>query len=266
MYKTTGLLAALLVTFSAPSAFSQSEVWDGLARTTFDIPAATLRIPCAVLEDGTGMAIPGFAPAFALNLQLIGDVLRLVEPIQATEEIPESCLDTLVVDGNIAIYSTDSAELGSDEAVNTNRFYTIELQATIPPEGPIDFTVLTAQERLYLRPTYEGSNFELRAGIAPYSRDFVYDDALLELAYKEMLDGITVFEAGNLEIQCDFDDPQALLEVVGSVGDNTQYRIKSSLTATDNNKIFSINCTAFNRDINRLELTVPSFEWTITLP
>ena len=81
-----------------------------------------------------------------------------------------------------------------------------------------------------------------------------------------MLLGITVFEAGNLEIRCDFDDPQALLKVVGSVGGNTQYRIKSSLTAADNNKKFSIICTAFNRDINRLELNVPSVEWTITLP
>jgi hypothetical protein len=71
MHRTTGFLAALLVTFSAPFAFAQSDIWDGLARTTFDIPAASPRIPCVVLEDGTGMAIPGFAPAFALNLQLV---------------------------------------------------------------------------------------------------------------------------------------------------------------------------------------------------
>jgi hypothetical protein len=266
MHRGSGLLAALLVTFPAPSAFTQSDIWDGLARTTFDITAATLRIPCVVLKDGTGIAIPGFAPAFALNLQLVGDALRLVDPIQAFEEIPESCLDTLVVDGNIAIYSTESAESDSNAAENTNRFYTIELQATIPPDGPINFAVLTADDRLYIRPTFEGSNFELRAGIAPYQREFVYDDALVDEALRLMLLGITVFEAGNLEIRCVFDDPQALLEVVGSVGDNTQYRIKSSLTAADNNKIFSIICTAFNRDINRLELNVPSVEWTITLP
>ncbi|MBL4729342.1 MAG: hypothetical protein JKY40_08540 [Gammaproteobacteria bacterium] len=266
MHRTTGLLAALLMSVSPPSAFAQSDIWDGLARTTFDIAANTLRIPCAVLKDGTGMAIPGFAPAFALNLQLVGDVLRLVEPTQAFAEIPESCLDTLVIDGNIAIYSTDSAELDSKAAQNTNRFYTIELQATIPPDGPINFAVLTAEDRLYIRPTFEGGNFELRAGIAPYPREFVYDDALVDEAHRLLLLGLTVFEAGNLEIQCGFDDPLALLEVVGSVGDNTQFRIKPSLTAADNNKIFSIICTAFNHDINRLELTIPSVEWTIALP
>jgi hypothetical protein len=74
------------------------------------MPAATLPIPCAVLEDGTGMAIPGFAPAFALNLKLIGNELRLVQPIRQFEKVPESCLDTLIVDGKIAIYSTKSAE------------------------------------------------------------------------------------------------------------------------------------------------------------
>lgn len=265
MHRTTGLLAAVLVTFSAPSAFAQSDIWDGLARTTFDIAASALRIPCAVLKDGTGMAIPGFAPAFALNLQLVGDALRLVEPIQAFEEIPESCLDTLVVDGNIAIYSTESAESDSNAAENTNRFYTIELQATIPSDGPIDFAVLTADDRLYIRPTFEGSNFELGAGIGSYPREFVYDDALLDEALRLMRLGITVFEPG-IETKCDFDDPQALLEVVGSVGDNTQFRIKPSLTAADNGKIFSIKCTAFDRDINRLELNIPSVEWTITLP
>ena len=265
MNRATGLLAALLVTFSVPSAFAQSDVWDGLARTTFDITESTLRIPCIALEDGTGMVIPGFAPAFALNLQLVGEALRLVEPIQAFEEIPRSCLDTLVVDGNIAIYSTESAEVDSNAAENTNRFYTIELQATIPSDGPIDFAVLKAEERLYIRPTFEGANFELRAGIGVYPIDFIYDDALLDEALRLMLLGITVFEAGDLEIECNFDDPQSLLEVVGSVGDNIQYRIKPSLTAADNNKIFSIKCTAFNRDINRLELTIPSVEWSIDL-
>lgn len=34
--------------------------------------------------------------------------------------------------------------MNSNEAVKTNRFYTIELQATIPPDGPIDFEVLAA--------------------------------------------------------------------------------------------------------------------------
>lgn len=266
MHRTTGLLTALLVTFSAPPVYAQSDIWDGLARTTFDVAAATLRIPCAVLEDGTGMEIPGFAPAFALNLLLVGDALRLAEPIKAFDEIPESCLDTLTIDGNIAIYSTESAESDSTSAENTNRFYTIELQATIPSDGPIDFAVLTAEDRLYIRPFYEGDSFAIRAGLSNYSRDFVYDDVLVDEALRLMLSGITVYEAGNLEIQCDFYDPQALLEEVGSVGDNTQYRIKSSLTAADNDKVFSINCTAFNRDINRLELTIPVVRWVIFLP
>jgi hypothetical protein len=122
MHRTTGLLAALLVASSAPWAFAQSDIWDGLARTTFDIAASTLRIPCVVLEDGTGMAIPGFAPAFALNLLVVGEALRLAEPIQAFDEVPESCFDTLMIDGNIAIYSTEYAESDSTSAENSNRF------------------------------------------------------------------------------------------------------------------------------------------------
>ena len=80
-----------------------------------------------------------------------------------------------------------------------------------------------------------------------------------------MLLGITVFEARNLEIRCDFDDSQALIEVVSSAGDDTQYQIKSSLTAADKKNIL-YHCTAFNRDLNRLELTIPSIEWSIDLP
>ena len=89
---------------------------------------------------------------------------------------------------------------------------------------------------------------------------------MLDESKRLMLLGITVFEARNLEIRCDFDDSQALIEVVSSAGDDTQYQIKSSLTAADKNKIFSIICTAFNRDLNRLELTIPSIEWSIDLP
>ena len=266
MQRTLRTLAALLLTFSAPSTFAQSGIWDGLARTTFDIAAATLRIPCAVLEDGTGMPIPGFAPAFALNLQLIDDALRLVEPIQAFDEIPESCLDTLTIDGNVAMFSTESAESDSNAPENSNRFYTIELRATIPSDGPVDFVLLKAEDRLYIRPSFEGDTFAVRAGINSYPRDFVYNDTLVAEARRIMLLGITVSQAGNMEIQCDFFDPEALLEVVGSVGENTQYRMKPSLTTADNDKVFSINCTAFDRDINRLELTTPIIEWVISLP
>ena len=266
MHRTTVFLTALLATLLAPSAFAQSAVWDGLARTTFDIAASTLRIPCVVLKDGTGMAIPGFAPAFALNLQLVDDALRLVEPLQAFEEVPESCLDTLTVDGNVATYSTTSAESDSTSAENSNRFYTIELQATIPSDGPIDFSVLTAEDRLYIRPFYEGDSFTTLAGVGLYSREFVYNIDVINTALNVMLSGITVYEAGNLEIQCDFHDPQAVLEEVEGAGENTQFRLKSSLTAADNNKVFSINCTAFNRDINRLELTIPIVEWVVSLP
>jgi hypothetical protein len=190
----------------------------------------------------------------------------LAEPIQTFEEIPESCLDTLVTDGNVAIYSTKSAESDSDAVENTNRFYTIELQATIPSDGPIGFAVLTAEYRLYRQPLFDGANFVFLAGIDPYPREFVCDDDLIDEALSLMLLDLAVFEVGRLEVQCAYHDPLALLEVVGSACDNIQYRIKSSLTTADNNKIFSINCTAFNRDINRLELTVPLVEWSITLP
>lgn len=264
MHRTLVLLASILVT--TPSVFAQSDIWDGLARTTFDIEAATLRIPCVVLEDGTGMAIPGFAPAFALNLALAGDSLRLVEPLQTFDTVPESCLDTLVVDGNVATYSTQSAVSDSNAAENTNRFYTLELRATIPADGPIDFSVLTAEDRLYIRPFFEGDNFVVRAGTGNYPTEYVYDDLLVDEARRLMLLGLTVYEAGNLEVQCDYADPQALLEEIGSVDENTQYRIKSSLTAADNDKIFSIECTAFNHDINRLEIRTPIIEWVITLP
>lgn len=264
MHRITGLLAALIILWT-PSSSAQTNIWEGLARTTFDIAASTLRIPCTVLEDGTGNAIPGFAPAFALNLMLAGDSLRLVEPVQAFDTVPESCLDTLVIDGNVAMYTTQSAVSDSNLAENTNRFYTLELQATIPAEGPIDFAVLAAEDRLYIRPFFEGDSFVARAGIANYPREFIYDDILVTEARRLMLLGLTVYEAGNLEVQCDYADPAALLEVVGSEGENTQYRIKSSLSVADNDKIFSIECTAFNRDINRLELTVPIIEWVITL-
>lgn len=266
MHRTTGLLAALLMTFSAPSAFAQSDIWDGLARTTFDSAASTLRIPCAVLEDGTGMAIPGFAPAFALNLQLVGDALRLVEPTQALTEIPDLCLDTLVIDGNIAIYSTASAELDSREAQNTNRFYTIELQATVPADGPIDFAVLTADERLHIRPFFQGEISVQRAGIGFYPIEFVYENDLVDESLRRMLLGIHVNQPGILDIQCGFQDPLGLLEVVGGVGDDIQYRLKPSVTSADNDKVFSIDCTVFDRDINRLELTTSIVEWVISLP
>lgn len=266
MHRTIGLLTAFLAAFSAPSVLAQATVWDGLARTTFDTSAATLRIPCVALEDGTGAAIAGFAPAFAMNLQLVGDALRLVDPLQTFDEIPEICLDTLVIDGNIATYSTESAELDSSQVENTNRFYTLELQAAIPADGPIDFTVQTAEDRLYIRPFFDGETFIASAGLGFYTRDFVYDDSLINEARRLMLLDIIVGQAGNLQIECDYLDPQAVLEVIGNVGGVTQYRMKSSLTAADNGKLFSINCAAFDYDINRLELTIPIIEWVINLP
>lgn len=226
MHKITGFLTTLFMTFSAPAALAQFDNWDGLDRTSFNIPTFTLRVPCATLVDGTRSPIPGFAPAFALNLQLIGDILRLVEPIQALAEVPETCLDTLRVDGNVATYSTESAELDSNIVENSNRFYTIELQATIPTVVPIDFAVLNVQDRLYIRPAYEGEIFSIRAGIAPYLSDFVYENNSMDEALRNMLLGITVYQAGNLEIQCDYHDPLELLETIGSADGNTQYRIR----------------------------------------
>jgi len=266
MQKTTGMLIAILATFSATSASAQTDIWDGLARTTFDTSTATLRIPCAVVKDGTGKTIPGFAPAFAMNLQLAGNALRLVDPIKAFEEVPESCLDNLVVDGNIATYSTQSAESNSTAAEFSNRLYTLALQATLPSNGPIEFTVLSSEERFYIRPFYEGEAFAFSAGASRYPRDFTYDDSQVNEALRLLLLGLTVSEHGRIDTQCAYKDPLGLLEVVGNVDGNTQYRIKSSLTAADNGKIFSIECTAFNRDINRLDLAFPLVEWIINLP
>lgn len=266
MSKTTTVFATLLLIVSAPPAFAQSTVWDGLARTTIDTATSTLRAPCVVLQDGTGAAIPGFAPAFSLNLQLVEGALRLVEPLQAFEEVPESCLDSLVVDGNVATYFTESAESDSTSVENTNVFYTLELQATLPADGPIDFAVLAAEDRVYRRPTFDGESFALFAGIAPYTVDYIYENFLVDEALDLMMAGLSVYELGRLEIGCAFVDPDALLDVVGSDGDNIQYRLKSSLTAADNNKAFSINCTAFNHDINRLELDILVVGWILNLP
>jgi len=54
-----------------------------------------------------------------------------------------------------------------------------------------------------------------------------------------------------------------LLEVVEVVGNNTRYRLKSSVDMDDYGKTFSVNCTIFNQDLNRLEDTVPIFTWFI---
>jgi len=72
-----------------------------------------------------------------------------------------------------------------------------------------------------------------------------------------------VYEPGRIVFNCFYSDPNNLLEVVDVVGNNTRYRLKSSVGTADYGKTFSVNCTIFNQDLNRLEDTVPIFTWFI---
>ena len=260
----------LCVLLPTPMANAQPDVWSGLARTQFDSAASTLRIPCAVLEDENRNSIPGFAPAYALNLLLLSaepdnEVFRLVNPIQTFEEIPESCLDTVTVSssGSIATYTTSSTEIDVDAAANAETFYTLELQANLSAPGPLEFSVLSADSRNYRRPFYDA---EIPQGFPPnqpFTLDFIYDDAILEGSLNAMNQNLQVFEPGRIAIECFYFDPNELLELVEVVGANERYRLKASVNVLDNGIRFSVHCTVFNRDLNRLDLTVPVLDWVI---
>ncbi len=253
-----------------PIASAQLDVWSGLARAQFDSPASTLRIPCAVLEDENRNSVPGFAPAYALNLLLLSaepdsERFRLVDPIKTFEQIPESCLDTVTVpsSGSIATYTTSSAEIDVDAAANADTFYTLELQADLSAPGTLEFSVLSADSRSYRRPFYDA---EIPQGFPPnqpFNLDFIYDDAFIEGSLYEMNQNLLVFEPSRIVIDCFYFDPDGLLEVMEVIGTNVRYRLKASVNVIDNGKRFSVHCTVFNRDLNRLDLTVPVLDWVI---
>lgn len=71
--RNTIIACALFAALPLSQLNAQENVWGGLARSQFDSAALTLRIPCVVLEDEIGNSLPGFSPAFALNLQLVSD-------------------------------------------------------------------------------------------------------------------------------------------------------------------------------------------------
>ncbi|NKB33092.1 MAG: hypothetical protein GKR91_08345 [Pseudomonadales bacterium] len=259
---TTALFSSL--------AIAQSDVWSGLARSQFDSTALTLRIPCAVVEDESSNEVAGLAPAYALNLLLSStdpgnERFQLVEPIAEFAEIPESCLDTLTVsnDGSTATYTTSSTEIDVDAAAFADRFYTLELQANLLAEGPVEFSIISAESRDYRKPIYTGDFLDGFIGVG--STDFIYDDDFLDFVNTSWEQGLVVFESGRVENNCFYDDPNNLLEVIEVVGTNVRYRLKSTVSAADNGKNLFATCTAFNRDINRLERTLQLVTWTVSL-
>lgn len=276
MNKVTQLRTALSFGLSsfliAPISHGQEDVWSGLARSQFDSTTLTLRVPCAVVEDESGNAVPGLAPAYALNFLLSNaepgsERLQLVAPTLEFSEIPESCLDTLTVsnDSTTATFTTSSTEVDTEAAAFLDRFYTLELQANLLSEGPVEFSIVNAESRDYRRPLYSGETFFGFIGISPFTTDFIFDDDFLDGVMNSWQEGLVVFEPGQLEINCFFDDPNELLELVEIVGSNERYRVKPSVTAADNGKNLYASCTAFNHDINRLENTLQFFTWTVSL-
>ena len=272
MNRISVLNFTLATLFTSTISVAQSDVWSGLARSQFDSEALTLRIPCAVLEDESGNALSGLAPAYALNLLLSNtspgnETFRLVEPIEAFSEIPESCLDTLTVsnDQSTATYSTSSTEIDVDAAANADRFYTLVLEANLLSEGPVEFSVVSASSREYRKPIYTGETFVGFIGPSPFTRDFIFDDEFLGGVMVTWLEGLLVFEPGRIENNCFYDDPNNLLEVFETVGTNVRYRLKSSVTSDQNGLNIYATCTAFNLDINRLERSLDFFTWTINL-
>lgn len=257
--------------FLASVASAQDDVWSDLARTRFDSAAMTLRVPCAVVVDEKGSSVPGLAPAYAFNLFLLSaepgtEVFRLVDPIQAFEEIPDSCLDTLRIPtaGSTVIYTSSSTEVDADAAVFADKFYTLELQADLSAGGPVDFSVLSATSRNYTRPFYATDTTEAFPPLQPFNLAFIYDDTFIDFGLNSLNENLLVFEPGRLDFQCFYSDPDNLLEFVDVIGTNTRYRLSSSLSSADNGKTFTVDCSIFNRELNRLEDTIPVFRWFIS--
>lgn len=244
---------------------AQDDVWAALARSTFDTPNLTLRIPCVSLSDEFLDPIDGYAPAYALNLQLLGDTLRLVEPIKEFAEKPAICLDSLILSngGTLATYSTSTVELDVDAAFNRDIFYTLELQANVPASGSVVFGVVSAEDRKYQKPGYSFGRQISSAGSGFYDPDFVYDQSLLIDARSLMLENLFVFEPSRLEVTCVYSDPNELLEVIDGVDATARYRLKPSVSDADNDKLFTVECSVFNKSTNRDELTVEIIEWHI---
>ena len=262
----TSLVAALFT----PLVSAQEDVWNGLARSQFDSSASTLRVPCVVVTDENGNSVPGLAPAYALNLLLVSleegnERFQLAEPIQAFSESPESCLDTLTVSngGSTATYNTTSTEIDIDAAVFADRFYTLQLQANLSAEGPIEFSVVNATSRDYRRPFYVGELLTAFIPNSPFPTDYIYDDFFIENGLQLMNENLLVFEPGRIRFTCFYDDPSELLNLVDVAASNTRYRLDPALTAAHNGQSFWLSCTVFNLDLNRLEQTIPILEWSL---
>lgn len=272
-FNSTTIIGCLLfVALSYSQLNAQENVWSGLARSQFDSAALTLRIPCVVLEDQMGNSLPGFSPAFALNLLLVSEdegnqFFRLIEPLQEFAVIPDSCLDTLKVsnDGASATYSTNSVEVDVDAAVFANRYYTLELQSNLGGQGPIDFSVLSAESRIYKAPQFFGETFLIFVPAAPFAADFIYDEALINTAVQQVYADLSVFEPSTIDVSCFYFDPLGLLELVDVVNGNSRYQLNSSVTSADNNTSFTLRCGVLNRDLNRYAEDVDILSWFIQI-
>jgi hypothetical protein len=270
--RKTAIACALVSIFPCSQLTAQENVWSGLARSQFDSNALTLRIPCVVLEDETGNSLPGFSPAFAMNLLLMSDdednqFLRFVEPFKEFLEVPASCLDTLKVssDGTTATYSTNSTELDIDAAVYANRYYTIELQTNLEGQGPIDFSVVSAESRIYQAPRFRGESLLISTPATPFVANFIYDKSLIDSSRKQIYADLAVYEPSTILVNCSYLDPLGLLDLVDGVNGNSRYRLKSTLTAANNNTSFSLRCNVFNRDLNRHVIDIDIFTWIIQI-
>lgn len=270
-HKNLSLLSIAVTLFSSVVS-AQNDVWSGLARSQFDSTVGTLRVPCAVVEDENGASVAGLSPAYALNLFLVSveagnERFRLVDPVAAFNHIPDSCLDTLTVadGGATATYTTSSAEVDIDAAAFADRFYTLQLQADLLTDGPVEFSVVNAQSRLYRKPQFLGETFLATIGPPPFNSDFIYDDAFLGAARIAMDQDLEVYEPGRVRVDCFFEDTNNLLEVFEVVGSNVRYKLRSTVTSADNNKEIVTKCTAFNLDINRLDTVVQIYTWFISL-
>jgi|GEM_PF-617651 hypothetical protein len=270
--RKTAIACALFATLPYSQLNAQENAWSGLARSQFDSNALTLRIPCVVLEDEIGNSLPGFSPAFAMNLLLMSDdednqFLRFVEPFKEFLEVPTSCLDTLKVssDGTTATYSTNSAELDIHAAVYANRYYTIELQTNLEGQGPIDFSVVSAESRIYQAPRFRGESLLISTPAPPFVANFIYDKSLIDSSRKQIYADLAVYEPSTILVNCSYLDPLGLLELVDGVNGNSRYRLKSTLTAANNNTRFSLRCNVFNGDLNRHVIDIDIMTWIIQI-
>jgi len=246
-----------MLLLTAPTLQAQN-VWSNLKRSTFDTTESVLRVPCVTLQDAAGKPLTGFAPSYALNLALVGEVLELVEPIAAFATTPDVCLDTLQLsaDESMVIYDTESAQVDADFLAGVSRFYNLRLEANLNSANPTQFALLSESSRLYQRAIWSGSVFDL----AVTSPDVIFDAVALNEAEAELYSQLTVFEPGTYSVKCEYFDPFDLLEVFEVVGDNVRSRLRSNVTSDRNGESVAMDCTVTNRQLNFVDIEVNAYK------